>query len=119
MNIPRLLSEDSFLVFAFVTVFLGGGAAWLAGRAVAATWRPWWHALAYALVLAAAVRFLHYALFRGTFASAHYYTVDAVVCLSLAAWAYRHTRARQMIAQYGWLAGGERAAAARESRNSG
>ena len=32
--------EDSLGVFLLVSVLLGGGAAWLAGRAIAATWRP-------------------------------------------------------------------------------
>jgi TRAP-type C4-dicarboxylate transport system permease large subunit len=104
LSIPRLLYENSFAVFLFVTVFLGGGAAWLTGRAIASTWRPFWHALAYALVLTAVVRFIHYALFGGTFTSLHFYAVDAVVCLVFAGFAYRRTRARQMAVQYGWLA---------------
>ena len=30
---------------------MGGGGAWLAGRAIAATWRPWWHLALYMLSL--------------------------------------------------------------------
>ena len=38
ISIPHLIyEEDSFGVFLLVTVFLGGGAAWLTGRAIAAT----------------------------------------------------------------------------------
>ena len=55
---------------------MGGGAAWLAGRAIAATWRPWWHVAVYMLVLGVAVRFIHFALFDGTLLSPHYYLVD-------------------------------------------
>ena len=49
-----LYEEDYFAVFILVTVVLGGGAAWLAGRAIALTWRPWWHVLLYMLILGGA-----------------------------------------------------------------
>ena len=71
ISIPHLLyEEDSFGVFLLVTVVLGGGAAWLSGRAIAATWRPWWQVPLYMLILGAAVRFFHFALFDGPFAVA-------------------------------------------------
>ena len=98
-----LYEESSFPVFLLVTVALGGGAAWLAGRAIAQTWRPWWSVVAYMLALGAVVRFFHFALFGGTLLSAHYYAVDAAVVL-LCGWAgFRATRARQMARQYGFL----------------
>ena len=103
ISIPRLLYEESFGVFLLATVALGGGAAWLTGRALAETWRPWWQVPAYILLLAAAVRFIHYALFGATLLSLHYYLVDAVVCLICGLTAYRLTRARQMCAQYAWI----------------
>ncbi len=34
--------EGSFGIFVLVSIVLGGGAAALAGRAIALTWRPWW-----------------------------------------------------------------------------
>ena len=37
-----LYEGDRLASFLLVTVLLGGGAAWLAGRAIAQTWRPWW-----------------------------------------------------------------------------
>ena len=43
---------------------IGGGAAWLAGRAIAQTWRPFWQVVVYMLLLGAAVRFVHFALFE-------------------------------------------------------
>src|SRR5579872_4236808 len=103
-SIPEFLyEEDSFGVFLLVTVMLGGGAAALAGRAIAATWRPGWWTIGYMLILGAAVRFFHYALFEGTLLSLHYYLVDSAVCIAAGLLGFRATRAAQMVTQYGWL----------------
>ena len=53
--------------------------------------------------LAGAVRFIHFALFGGTFLSAHFYLVDLAVVAAIASLGFRFTRARQMTRQYGWL----------------
>jgi small-conductance mechanosensitive channel len=98
-----LYEEDSFGVFLLVTVVLGGGAAWLAGRAIAATWRPWWHVAFYMLILAVAVRFLHFALFEATLLTLHYYLVDLAACLVFGFLGFRMTRSSQMVTQYGWI----------------
>ena len=98
-----LHEEGSIGVFLLVTICLGGGGAALAGRAVALTWRPWWQIVAYALLLACAVRFIHYALFGGTLLSFHYYIVDAVVCLGLGLIGFRTARVGQMLTQYRWI----------------
>jgi len=103
MDWSSLLYEDSLGVFLLVTVAMGGGAAWLSGRAIAATWRPWWHIVAYMLILAVAVRFFHYALFDEALVSPHYYAVDAAVALAFGSLGFRATRARQMATQYGFL----------------
>ena len=104
MSLGQLLyEEDSFGVFLLVTVVLGGGAAWLAGRAIAGTWRPWWHVAFYMLVLAVAVRFLHFALFQATLLSAHYYLVDLAACLAFGFLGFRTARAAQMVNQYRWI----------------
>ncbi len=55
---------ETLLQVLFVTGLIGGGAAWLAGRAIAQTWRPFWHVVAYMALLGAAVRFVHFALFE-------------------------------------------------------
>jgi uncharacterized protein DUF6867 len=103
-SIPHLLyEEDSFGIFLLVTVAMGGGAAWASGRAIAATWRPWWHIVAYMLILAGAVRFIHFALFGGTLLSPHYYAVDMAICLLFGFLGFRVTRARQMATQYRFL----------------
>ena len=104
ISIPELLSEErSIGVFLLVSAAMGGGAAWLAGRAIAGTWRSWWQAVLYALMLGCVVRFFHFALFDGTLLSLRYYLVDAAVCLLAALLGYRITRVRQMTTQYRWL----------------
>ena len=102
--IPGLLyEEDSLGVFLLVTVVLGGGAAALAGRAVALTWRPWWQVVIYMLMLGAAVRFIHFALFAGTLLSIHYYAVDTLFCKGFGFAGFQAARARRMVAQYPWI----------------
>jgi hypothetical protein len=104
-DLARLLYEDSLGVFILVSLIMGGGAAYLSGRAIAGTWRPMWQVSIYMLVLGVAVRFMHFALFEGTLLSLHYYLVDTVICLIFGWLGYRATRVRQMITQYGWLYG--------------
>ena len=98
-----LYEEDSLGIFLLITVALGGGAAALAGRAVALTWRPWWQVVVYMLMLGAAVRFIHFALFGGTFLSVHYYAVDTLVCMAVGFAGFQAARARRMVAQYPWI----------------
>lgn len=104
ISIPEFLyEEDSFGVFVLVTVILGGGAAALSGRAIAATWRPWGQVVAYSLILGAVTRFFHLALFDGTLLSLHYYLVDSAVCMAFGLLGFRAARARQMVTQYRWI----------------
>jgi hypothetical protein len=98
-----LYEEGSLFVFILVSVILGGGGAWLTGRAIAETWRPPWQVAVYGLLLGAAVRFIHMALFDGTLLSLHYYAVDAAICLIFGYAGFRTARAAQMARQYGWL----------------
>jgi len=98
-----LYEEDYFVSFLLVTVFLGGGAAWLSGRAIAQTWRPWWSIIGYMLILGLAVRFIHFALFSGTLLSPHFYAVDTAFVLLFASLGFRLTRRHQMERQYGFL----------------
>ncbi|HEY6858720.1 MAG TPA: hypothetical protein VI358_02925 [Pseudolabrys sp.] len=101
---PDLLYEErSFGVFLLVTIILGGGAAALAGRAIATTWRPWWQVVAYGFILAGAVRFIHFSLYGSTFLSLHYYLVDGAFCVVFGSLGFRAARASQMVTQYRWL----------------
>jgi len=95
--------EEYASLFVLVTVIMGGGAAWLAGRAIASTWRPWWHVAFYMLILGTAVRFIHFALFEGTLLSPQFYAVDTAVCLIFGFLGYRATRVAQMTTQYSWI----------------
>ena len=98
-----LYESESLLQVILVTGMIGGGAAFLAGRAIAQTWRPFWHAVAYMLLLGAAVRFVHFALFEATLLSPASYAVDTLYLLLVGALAWRMTRAAQMASQYYWL----------------
>jgi len=103
-SIPEFLYEEGSLgVFVLVTIVLGGGAALLAGRAIATTWRPWWQVVAYGFILGAAVRFIHFSLYGGTFLSLHYYLIDSVFCIMFGYLGFKAARARQMVRQYSWL----------------
>jgi uncharacterized protein DUF6867 len=98
-----IYEEGSFGVFLLVTIILGGGAAWLSGRAIAQTWRPIWQVFVYSMVLGIAVRFIHFSLFGGTLLSAHYYAVDTMVCMILGFLGFRVARVAQMVTQYRWV----------------
>jgi hypothetical protein len=92
-------------VFFLVTILIGGSGAFISGRAIAQTWRPYWHVPLYMMLLAAAVRFIHYALFWEVFISLKNYLVDSALMLVLGSIGYRLTRARQLLEQYGWIFG--------------
>jgi hypothetical protein len=109
-----LIAEKSLTAFFLITVVLGGGAAFMAGRAIARSWKPFTRLVFYMLLLSLAVRFLHWGLFmdatyqswrdvQGTLLSPYYYAVDTLVLLGLAALGYRMERARQMTTQYSWI----------------
>lgn len=88
--------------FVFLTVILGGAAAWVSGAAIAQTWRPVWQIPVYILLLAAAVRFCHYALFGERLLSLKSYATDYVALMLFAAMGYWLSRRAQMMRQYGW-----------------
>jgi hypothetical protein len=98
-----LFEEDNPWKFVFVTMVLGGWAAWMTGRACAQTWRPLAALVVYLLLLGIAVRFIHHALFDGTMFSFQYYVADTVVLLVIGILGYRFTRTNQMVSQYHWL----------------
>jgi hypothetical protein len=98
-----LYEGESLAQIFVITGVIGGGAAWLAGRAIAQTWRPLWHAIGYMLLLGCAVRFAHFALGSGTLVSLPSYLADAAFLCVIGSLGWRATRATQMVTQYPWL----------------
>jgi len=95
--------EGAWWIFVLVTLVMGGGAAYVSGKAIAQTWRPYWHVPLYMLPLALCVRFFHFALFQEPLVSLKSFAVDFLVALMVASFGYRLLRAGQMARQYGWL----------------
>jgi hypothetical protein len=93
----------SLYVFIGVTVALGGGAAWLMGQMLGASWRPLWQVMVYSLLLGVTARFLIYALFDGTLLSPSGFVIDVAVVTAIGLISFRVARVRVMIRQYPWL----------------
>lgn len=98
-----LYEEPSVWQFLFVTVIMGGWTAWRTGKSVAENWQNYSTLVVYVLLLGAAIRFVHHALFHGSMLTLQYYIVDTAVLLCLATRAYRYYRVRQMTNNYYWL----------------
>ncbi len=98
-----LFVEDNLWIFMIMTVFFGGGAAFLAGRGLAMKWRPVWMPLLSMVPLTLALRFLHFALFDADLTSLHYLITDFIVLLAACFLGYRLTLASKMVRQYPWL----------------
>jgi hypothetical protein len=89
--------------FVLLTLLIGGGAAWRTGQAVAQGWGPLWPVTAYTALLAAAVRFLHYALFGGALLSLPSYLIDFAILAVIGLVGHRARRTRHMTEQYAWM----------------
>ncbi len=101
---PELIAliKESF-TFICLSVFIGGGVAYISGRAIAITWRPRWQLFFYMLLLACVLRFFYWSLFNGTLLSLQYYIVDATVLIIGALLGYQLSRMKQMSSHYYWL----------------
>lgn len=99
----ELYASETFLQILLVTGAIGGGAAWLTGRAIAQTWRPYWHLVIYIALLGAGVRFVHFALFEANLLALLSYIADTLFFLAVGSLAFRATRTAQMVTQYPWL----------------
>ena len=73
------------------------------GRAWPSTWRPWRQLVLYTALLSAGLRFFDYALADGELWSIGGFLLGWLVQFAIAGFAYRLTRARQMVRQYPWL----------------
>ena len=90
-------------VFVGVTLVLAGGAAYLAGQAMAQHWRSRWLLGFYMCLLGLADRFVIYALFDGALLSLSGYLLDSAVLVAIGSLSYQRRRARYMVQQYPWL----------------
>jgi hypothetical protein len=100
---PQLYAADSLLHVLFLTFILGCGCAWMAGRAIAQSWRPAWIAVAAMVLMGGAVRFLHFALFQEPLLEPVTYLFETACLIAVAMVSWRYARAQQMIRQYYWL----------------
>jgi hypothetical protein len=103
MDMNSLYTGESLAHVVLVTLILGGGAAWLSGRAIAGAWRPPWQVAVAALLIGLAARFIHFALFEGVLLSAPSFVCDTLIFLVVGLLAWRATRVAQMVRQYPWL----------------
>jgi hypothetical protein len=90
-------------VFIGVMIVLAGGCGFLMGQAIAGSWRPYWQVVLYSAMLAAAGRFLEFALFSGQLFALTPFLAGYVAVLVLASLGYRLTLADLMVRQYPWL----------------
>jgi hypothetical protein len=89
-------------VFLGLTVVLVGGAAILAGQAIATNWKPAWQVALACVGLALADRFLIFALFGGRLLSLYGFLVHFAVILAMGLVAWRIARAGRIVRQYPW-----------------
>ena len=92
--------EQNPFIFVILTVILGGGAAFMAGRNLAASWKSPWLLFIYMLIFTCGVRFLHFALFQNELTSLQYYFSHGLIIQASAFLGYRLTMARQMVEKY-------------------
>jgi len=97
------LFEESWGVFLVLTIILGGGAAFMAGRSIARSWGSTVYLFIMILLLNAGLRFLHFALFQADLLSVEHFIVQGILMEIIAFVGYRVTLARQMAAKYPWL----------------
>jgi len=90
-------------VFGIFTVVIMGGAGFLTGQAIASTWRPWWQAVAYSLLLGVTDRFLVFSLFEGALLSVPGLILDTAAITVICLIGYRVTRVSKIAGQYPWL----------------
>jgi hypothetical protein len=99
----RLYAGETILDIVLVTGLVGGGSAWLSGRAIAASWRGRSRVVLTAFLLGAAARFFHFALFQGELLSAASFACDTLIFLVAGLASWQATRASLVVRQYPWL----------------
>jgi len=97
-----ILSGDVF-PGEYVFFLLACGAAWIAGKSCAQTWRSLPVLVFYILLLGIGVRFIHFALYGAVMFSFKHYLLDTLVLIAVASFGYQFKRTSQMTSQYHWL----------------
>jgi hypothetical protein len=97
------ISRNGFLQFLILTVIMGGGAAFMAGRSLANGWRSIGRLLLFMVPFTVGVRFLHFALFQGQLTSLSHFIIHGIIVSAFALLGYRLRRTQQMTTQYPWL----------------
>src|SRR5262249_58442895 len=93
-RLDRQRSMEEFIgtsvaAFIGVTLILFGGASFMMGQAIGATWRPGWQVVPYGLGIGAANQFLTFALFQGPLLDPLPYLVRTAILIAIALFAYR------------------------------
>lgn len=96
------MSGSDWGVFIGLSLILIGGASFMAGRAIADNWRPFWLVVPAAFGLALADRFLSYALFWRQLLDPTAFVVHFVIFLLLGLLGWRLTRVAKLCRQYPW-----------------
>ena len=86
-----------------VSVLLGGGAAFLVGRAVALTWRSVPALAGYLILLDCGVRFIHFALAKDILVAPVAFAIDLAILALIGGLGFGITRTAQIVRQYPWL----------------
>ncbi|MEL6752264.1 MAG: DUF6867 family protein [Pseudomonadota bacterium] len=97
------LFEGSIWPFVAIVVVVGGGAAYMTGRAIAGGWQSYLLLAFYCLLLAITAQFLLFALFERTLLSPTGVVLNFVVLLVFGLLGHRMQRTAQMVTQYSWL----------------
>jgi hypothetical protein len=97
------ISRNGVLQFMILTIIMGGGAAFMAGRSLANGWRGIGRLLVYMIPFTVGIRFLHFALFQGQLASLSHFVLHGLIVSGFALIGYRMRRTQQMTTQYPWL----------------
>ena len=97
------LVGSSLPVFIGITVVLFGGAAWMAGRALALSWQSRGLIVPYSLLLGVGARFITFALFEGRLLSLSGYVISTLVVGLVMLVSHRVYQVRQMVRQYPWM----------------
>ncbi len=95
--------EGVHMALRVVVFLIGLWTAWRSGKAAAEGWAEYPTVIAYTVLLAVGMSFLHYALFQGPFLSLFYYPIDFITLLIFSTAGFRVRRTRQMVQNYYWL----------------